>query len=171
MEFDNIKIRNDFKEYNDKDTKIDNSLIKMKDENNKFSIKIIKNALQSIGFEAVIGKAKYNEVLKRNNINTNSDLFRYTLNNKNEKITMFSSSKRIDEMVVVKNNLIYYFDVGEDKDINVYLIKGDYNGIIKKNDYDVSIELIDKDSIYLLTIKIDKDIDYIKDLISTIVIN
>ena len=73
--------------------------------------------------------------------------------------------------MIIKSTLDYYFGLNSNLKYDLYLLNGEYKGVIMKNKDGGIVELVDKNISYLINIKTNKDLDYIIDLISTIVIN
>ena len=162
IEFQNIKIRNDFDNYKEKQKSNDTYLI-TDEKTNSIGIKIIKDSINKIGFESGIDKEDYNKFLNENNIKDSMDLINYTVKNKDKKVSLFSSKYKLEKKAIMKNVLVYYINEGDS-----YLLS---NGVIQKIDDGAIIEIINNNTSYIITIKTDKDFDYILDLVSTIVIN
>ena len=162
IEFQNIKIRNDFDDYKEKQKTSDTYLI-TDEKNNSIGIKIIKDSINKIGFESGIDKEDYDKFLNDNNIKNSMDLINYTVKNKDMKINLFSSKSKLVKKAIMRNVLVYY--IGEQ---DSYLLN---NGVIQKISEGAIVEIIKDNTSYVITIKTDKNFDYILDLISTISIN
>ena len=162
LEFKDVKIRNDFKDYNE-DIRNENTLI-LKKDNNAFSITLKRDFLSKVGFESGLTYEYYSKFLKKNNINNNIDMLYYALENKESNINKIKNTN------IIKNTLDYYFGISINSNYDVYQLTGEYRGIIQNNKNGSIIEIIEKDTSYILTIN-NSDFDYVLDLLSTLVIN
>ena len=170
LQYKNVKIRNDFTDYEEDMRHDEFYMIKNVDGNEMFSIQI-NDMLDFFKVNSQVNEKDFNEILSNNHINNSIDLLYYSLDKKDEKINIFSSYKNIKRAMIVKSVLEYYFDLNTNVNYDIYLFSGEYRGIIKINDKGAKIELIDKNISYVMNIKTNKGLDYILDLISTIVIN
>ena len=167
FQYKNIKIRNDFKGYDI--IFRDGNTYSSKKDDKTFSISIKEDMLNNILINSNLKNNELDKFLNNNHINNSIDLLYYSLENK-KHINIYSSIKNMKKQMIIKSTLNYYFGLNSNlKDI--YLLNGEYMGVIMKNKDGVIVELVDKDISYLISIKTDKDLDYIIDLISTIVIN
>ena len=170
LQYKNVKIRNDFTDLKENIRHDNFYMLKNDDGSKMFSIQI-NNMLDFFRINSQLSEKDYNKILSNNHIKNSVDLLYYSLDNKSEKVNLFSSYKDNKKMMVVKSVLEYYFNINVNSNYNVYLFSGEYRGIIRANKDGAIIELIDKDISYIISVKTDKGIDYILDLISTIVIS
>ena len=168
LEFKNIKIRNDFKDYKE-DIRNDKALI-LKKDNKTFSIILRRDFLSTVGFESGLSYNYYTKFLTKNNINNTIDMLHYALDNKDKEVNLLTSNSKLKDINIVKNTLDYYFGISINSNYDVYQLTGEYRGIIQNNKNGSIIEIIEKDTSYILTIN-NSDFDYVLDLLSTLVIN
>lgn len=168
FQYKNIKIRNDFKNY-DVIFRDGNTYSSKKDDKT-FSISIKEDMLNNILINSNLKNNELDKFLNDNHINNSIDLLYYSLDNK-KNINIYSSIKNIKEQMIIKSTLDYYFGLNSNLKYDLYLLNGEYKGVIMKNKDGGIVELVDKNISYLINIKTNKDLDYIIDLISTIVIN
>ena len=184
LTFDNIKIKNDFKNF----TKLEEpatteNFVKyaLYDENNE-TIAAFFMGKESFTYEEAfkndiyiyaedheqLTKINRPDILKRNNINDDIDLINYIIKNKNNKNTIFTSVKQMQENYVTKFFSTIVFPKG-----SITLIEGDYNGFIFNTDNIKECHIIDNGQKYIFTfIKIDYFSDEkIYELLNTIEID
>ncbi len=184
FEYKNMKIRNDFKDYSKMEDSAKNSSTKLvlKDENNK-TIKafwmgitdtyvyLLKNDKTLFGTDdSRITNTDLSNILKKNNINNDIDLFNYLSKQKNIKNNLFTSIKKMKENYAIE----YMTSVVMPTIDNITLINGDYEGYIfniKSNTKEVSILKDNKRYAFIFIDKNNLTDEYLKSILSTIVID
>jgi len=166
INYDGLKIRNDFKDYE----------IVHNDDNHIAYENKEKNILISISglTESIVDKIKNDDflklkekdlvyILKKNNIKNDYDLIKYISNQKTKNNNIFTSTKKMKENYFMYFATYNHMSVGE----NISLIEGDYEGYIL-NMYDIkSIHIIKDNKTYAFTLSNVSD-SYVKELLSTI---
>ena len=188
LEFKNIKIRNDFKDFKYREDISTNSDLKyvLYDEFEElkasFWVGIVDSYVTNLkNAETVFDneKAAYlsdkdlknlRKFLEENNINDDIDLFKYLIEHKDDKLNIFTSVKKMRERYV-----FYYLNyIMLAGDLDITLIDGTFSGyILELNNGTKQTCILDDDKCYTFTF-IGEDYftdNYISELLSTIVID
>lgn len=182
LEYDGMKIRNDFKNFEKLEEIPEVSSLKfvLRDENNKVKasfwmgkgdtyLTMLKADKTLFGTnDKKITNTEITEFLKENNINNDIEFFEYLEKNKNKKNSIFTSVKQMK-----KNYGIQYLASVMLPEINsVTLIKGDYEGYIfnMKNMKEVNIIKDGKRYVFMFIYTDYFTDEYIKDILNTVVI-
>lgn len=183
FEYQNIKIRNDFKEYEQTNINVDDSSprLVLKDKDDK-TIKafwmgisdeytyLLESDKEYFGIDDKKIDTDIKSILKDNNINNDLDLFKYLANSNNIKNNIFTSTKKMKQhysLIKMTSVIISSID-------SITLIDGDYEGYIfnyQNNMKEVSI--IKNNKRYTFIFMSDNPLtkEYLIDLLSTIVID
>jgi len=168
----NFKIRNDFKDFENKSSYDDENKWAFFKDNTKGTKTIFSMSKGVFDFSEVINsKEKWvQDKLKEKNINNEQDLILYMVNNKNNKPNIFSSKEEIEFYYYVYNlALISYPDFE-----SIKIIDGDLKGFILETKDSIirEVHIIDGEDIYTLAFwnKEYFTYDYIEELLNTIVI-
>ena len=174
-QYKNMKIRNDFKDYSKMEDSAKNSSTKLvlKDENNK-TIKafwmgitdtyvyLLKNDKTLFGTD--------DSRITNTDLNNDIGLFNYLSKQKNIKNNLFTSIKKMKENYAIE----YMTSVVMPTIDNITLINGDYEGYIfniKSNTKEVSILKDNKRYAFIFIDKNNLTDEYLKSILSTIVID
>lgn len=184
LEYQNIKIRNDFKDFEKLGQTAGVTSLKLisKDENNKTKssfwmgitdtyVNMLKSDKTLFGTEDKrITNTSLTKILEKNNINNDIELFKYLENQKEIKNNIFTSVKQMKENYAIQ----FMISVVMPQMNNITLINGDYQGYVfnlKSNMKEVSIIKDDKRYVFMFINTTYFTNDYIKDLLETIVID
>lgn len=184
LTFKNIKIRNDFKDYEIIEELSDEDSIKYGLYDKKHELvasfwitktKTYANMLQDkidiFGLYNGLDKNSnvFRNIIKKNNITTDVELIKYLQEHKNDKTHIFSLIGKMRENYYSQAIMIVLFPLLD----RITLINGDYNGYIlhtESGHKEVSIEK-GNDKYVFLFLQYDQYTDeYVNDLISTLVI-
>ncbi len=183
FEYQNMKIRNDFKDYSRLDQNIENSspklILKNQDNNTTKSfwmgiadtyVDMLKadKTLFGIG-DKRISNIDFSNVLKNNNINNDIDLFNYLSKQKDIKSNIFTSVKEMKENYTIQFMISVIMPTVD----SITLINGDYDGYIfniKNGMKEVNIIKDNKRYVFMFIDETDLNDEYLKDILSTIVI-
>jgi len=168
--FNNIKIRNDFKNY--EKTNKDNE-VTYRNNNNIMNIIISSQTyidkLNTKEVEDKIYKTiDIKKILNKNNIKNDIDLFRYISNYKFNSNNIFASLYKIKESYFAK-----YISIAILPDLSspITFLNGSYNGyIFNVNDNFKQVNILKDDKVYTFNFS-GYDDKYIIDLLNTVVIN
>ncbi len=184
FEYQNIKIRNDFKEYTQFEQNVENSSPKLilKDQNNhtikSFWMGIADTYVDMLKAdktlfveeEKKISNVDFNIVLKKNNINNDIDLFHYLSNPKNIHNTLFTSVKKMKENYTIQFMVSVILPTMN----NITLINGEYDGyIFNINNGMKEVNFINNNNkryVFTFIDEVDITDEYLRDILSTIVI-
>lgn len=185
FEYQNIKIRNDFKKYKALDTLSSvegfSQKLVLRDENNNIISAFWMGSTDTYVYQLKTDKTlfgtdvkrvtnvTFTNILEKNNINTDIELFDYYSKQKYIKNNIFTSVKKI------KENYAKYFMISVMMPTmeNITLINGDYNGYIfniTNNMKEVSILKNDKKYVFVFLNATTLTEEYLTDILSTIVI-
>ena len=180
----NIKIRNDFKNYIFDDSYNVDKFVKynLYDENNKVKssfwfgiedsyVSLLKsNSLVLFGDDSKVKNVNYKKILEKNNVVNDIDLINFLANNSDRKNNIFTPVKKMRE-----NYSIQYLNSIITPIITEFiLINGDYQGYILKLQANIKQVTILKDNKRYSFVFYGSEFDdenYIIDLISTIIID
>ena len=183
FEYQNMKIRNDFKDYSRLDQNIENSspklILKNQDNNTTKSfwmgiadtyVDMLKadKTLFGIG-DKRISNIDFSNVLKNNNINNDIDLFNYLSKQKDIKSNIFTSVKEMKENYTIQFMISVIMPTVD----SITLINGDDEGYIfniKNGMKEVNIIKNNKRYVFMFIDETDLNDEYLKDILSTIVI-
>ncbi len=182
FEYQNMKIRNDFKDFNelDPDTSIGTSLkLVLKDENNNTIkvfwmlstdtyVNLLKMDKDFIGTDKKI--TNLTDFLEKNNINNDIELFNYLSKHKFTKSNIFTSVRKMKENYSIQLMISLIIPTTD----SVTLINGDYEGYIfnlEDNTKEVTILKNDKRYVFVFMSKTPLTDEYLTDILSTIVID
>lgn len=185
LKFKNLKIRNDFKLYQNLDQIVDensSSKLVLKDTNNKVIkafwmgytntyLDLLKSDKTFFGQSniKIIKNINIEDILKMHKISNDILLFDYLLNNKNNNNNIFTSVKKIKE-----NYTIYSISsIMIPENISITLIDGDYKGYIfnlKDNIREVNILKDDKRYTFTFMDTNNVDNEYLNDILNTVVV-
>ncbi len=182
LDFDSVKIKNDFKDFTPDLSSSDISttvIYKLKDGDSDKNVKAafwmgktdtyihrLLNETNLKEFGNKLLKDDMEKFMNKNKIKTDIDLFNYMAKYKNTKINLFSSLKDIKQQ-----GIIYYIyqnlPIGE----SINLINGDYKGYMFTFDNIRQAYIMRNDSLYFFTFVYDYFTDeYINELLNTVVI-
>ncbi len=184
FEFKNMKIRDDFKNYERLESNVDSDTspkLVMRDENQK----VIKTFWMGFADTYVyllqadktlfgtkdmrIVNTDLASILEENNIDNDIELFQYLWKQKNVKTNIFTSVKQMKENYVIQRMVSVIMPVVD----NITLINGDYEGYIfnlKNNMKEVSILKNNQRYIFIFMNTHDLTDEYLTDILGTIVI-
>ena len=163
--FKDLKIRNDFSDYSE--DKSGNTYILKKGDNVISFTK--QEPLNLICINAQLDSNYCSEVFNKNRIFSGVDLLKYSIN-QNYDMNIFTSIYLMKEKSLMKSTLIYYFGLNTSNyTYDIYELNGNLNGILRKRKENNSyiIELNSYNGTYVIGIS-NQNLDYVKDLISTI---
>ena len=183
FEYQNMKIRNDFKDYSRLDQNIENSspklILKNQDNNTTKSfwmgiadtyVDMLKADKTLFGTgDKRISNIDFSNVLKNNNINNDIDLFNYLSKQKDIKSNIFTSVKEMKENYTIQFMVSVIMPTVD----SITLINGDYDGYIfniKNGMKEVNIIKDNKRYVFMFIDETDLNDEYLKDILSTIVI-
>lgn len=185
FQYQNMKIRNDFKEFKELEpsTNVGDSSPKLvlKDENNNTSkafwmgftdtyVNLLKTDKTLFGTEDKrITNSNLTNILEKNNINNDIELFKYLSSQKNVKNNIFTSVKEMKENYAIQFMISVIMPTMD----SITLINGDYEGYIfnlKNNMKEVSILKNNKRYTFIFMSKTTITNEYLTDILSTIVI-
>ncbi len=184
LKYQNIKIKNDFRNFEKMDSTLDSSNISSEryilknDKTTAFWMSVtdtyvylLKSDKTLFGTEDKrITNSNLTDILNKYNIENDIDLFNFLSNKKNVKSNIFTSVKRMKE-----NYAIYFMTSVMMPSIDsITLIDGDYNGyIFNMSNFNVKEVSIIKDNkrytFLFINTEYFKD-EYIKELLDTVVI-
>ncbi len=180
--FRNIKIRNDFKNYNVKYESIDNKTYELSDTSGNFTaifkIGIEESEIDDFLNEGMFDKEDKKKFLQKYNITNDEELFDFVIEKHNTKSTIFTSVNKMKE-----NSMIQYLTfVSLSNPTYITKINGDYTGYIIGNEKITStsskyknintVRLFKDNKVYSFGFWISENFteEYIKDIIETIAI-
>lgn len=180
----NIKIRNDFKNYiYDENYNVDNIVkYNLYDENNKIKssfwfgiedsyVSLLKsNSVVLFGDDSRVKNVNFEKILEKNNIVNDIDLINFLADNSDRKNTIFTSTKKMKENYSIQ----YLNSIITPIITDFILIDGDYQGYflqLQSNIKQVTLLKENKRYSFVFYGSEFDDESYIFDLISTIIIN
>lgn len=182
LEYDGMKIRNDFKNFEQLEEIPNVSSLKfvLRDEKNKVKasfwmgkgytyLTMLKADKTLFGTnDKKITNTDISEFLKENNINNDIELLKYLEKNKNKKNSIFTSVKQMKKNYGIQ----FLASIMLPKADNITLIKGDYEGYIFNMENMKEVSLL-KDGKRYVFMFINTDYftdEYVKDILNTLVI-
>lgn len=184
FEYQNIKIRNDFKEFEELETSTSvgtSPKLVLKDDNNNTTkafwmgstdtyVNLLKADKTLFGTEdKKITNSNLTDILEKNNINNDVELFNYISEQKYVKNNIFTSVKKMKENYAIQFMASVIMPTMD----SITLIKGDYDGYmfnLKDNMKEVTILKNDKRYVFIFMSKTTLTNEYLTDILSTIVI-
>ncbi len=179
--FNNLKIRNDFKDFvMEEESEVNKKFYKYDSEGNleaSFLMSKIdsymdmlkkENNPSKIYFDNKLTNEDIKEILERNNIKDDTDIIKYLIKNKDKSVDIFKGIKDIKENYFVKTFISFILPQGE----SVTIINGDVKGyMINFNDNAKFVTITNKDKSYNITFVKSTyfNDDYVRELLSTIV--
>lgn len=192
LTFKNIKIKNDFKNYKKLDNQASNDDVKyaLYDEENNIVasfwmgtttsyVDMFNNNITLFGIEDKrILNGNISEILEKNNITSDIDLFKYLENHKNAKNNIFTSIKKMKEDYILQFMISTAFPITD----GITIISGDHQGFmfnIKNPNSDNSnifeARINNNKKVYYFTFINNKNNyftkEYISNILGTLIIN
>ena len=179
LSFENILVRNDFKEFTILEKQEDFIKYVLRDENDEVKAaffigedysykKLFENSVSVFGYEEKnINTNGLKEYLEKNNIQDDIDLFKFIKKDSKVKNNVFTSTKTMKDRYSL--HTLFYISFPSVK--NITLIEGDYNGYILNINEDIKeVSIVNGDKRYIMTfVKKDYfDYNYIKELLNTV---
>lgn len=171
--FSNLKIRNDFKNFNyisEDNTDIYEKTI----DDKKASILLSKTTkvidrFKNTNDTDINNVVSINELLEKENINNDLDLFQYLYDKKDEKINIFTKTSQMKEYYTLRNLAIGYLPNAQE----IVKVNGTYEGYIFKLKSSISVYIEKDNQLYSLTFNNREYFtdEYVMELLNTLIIN